>query len=98
MSSATHDVISMGLLQPLRRAYRLARPSLRPAALASREGLRFREGAARWPIEQRREWMLDRLHEAARRAWETTPYYRGLFDEIGFDPRSRSEERRVGKE
>jgi len=88
MSSAAHDLISMSLLQPLRRAYRLARPSLRPAALASGEGLRFREQAAGWPLEQRREWMLDRLREMVRRAWWTTPYYKGLFDEVGFDPRS----------
>jgi phenylacetate-CoA ligase len=87
MSSAAHDLISMGLLPPLRRAYRLARPSLRPAALASGEGLRFREQAARWPLERRREWVLDRLHETVRRAWSTTPYYKGLFDQIGFDPR-----------
>ncbi|TMF84136.1 MAG: phenylacetate--CoA ligase, partial [Chloroflexi bacterium] len=87
MSSAAHDLISMSLLQPLRRAYRLARPSLRPAALASGEGLRFREQAAGWPLEQRREWMLDRLREMVRRAWWTTPYYKALFDEVGFDPR-----------
>src|SRR2546430_1509138 len=34
MSSAAHDLISMSLLQPLRRAYRLAPPSPPPAGLA----------------------------------------------------------------
>ena len=88
MMAAAHDLISMGLLQPARRLYRLSRPSLRQAALASGEGLRFREQAAGWSLEQRREWMLGRLREAVRRAWWTTPYYKGLFDELGFDPRS----------
>ena len=66
----------------------LARPSLRQAALESGEGLRFRERAETWSLDQRREWMLARLREAAQRAWWTTPYYRGLFDEVGTDPRS----------
>jgi phenylacetate-coenzyme A ligase PaaK-like adenylate-forming protein len=88
MSSAAHDLLSIHLLEPLRRAYRLARPSLRDAALASREGLRVREEAVAWSREQRREWMLARLREAVRRAAETTPYYKGLFGGIGFDPRS----------
>ena len=87
MRSATHDLISMSLLQPLRRLYRLTRPSLRRAALATGEGLRFREEAAGWSLDQRREWMLVRLREAVRRACRTTPYYRGLFDAAGFDPR-----------
>ena len=88
MSPATHDLVSIQLLQPLRRLSRLARPALRPAALACREGLSLREQVAGWPTEQRREWMLARLREAVRRAWWTTRYYRELFDQIGFDPRS----------
>jgi phenylacetate-coenzyme A ligase PaaK-like adenylate-forming protein len=88
MSPAAHERVSRHLLQPLRRLYRLARPSLRPAALATGEGLRFRARADAWSLDQRREWMLARLREVVRRAWWTTPYYRGLFDEIGFDPRS----------
>ncbi|MGH7305975.1 MAG: hypothetical protein ACRELZ_22040 [Candidatus Rokuibacteriota bacterium] len=87
MSSAAHDLLSIRLLQPLRRGYRLARPSFRAAALASREGLRFRERAVAWSPERRSEWMLGRLREAVRQAARTTPYYQGLFDEIGFDPR-----------
>jgi len=88
MMAAAHDLISMSVLQPARRLYRLTRPSLRSAALASGEGLRFREQAAGWSLEQRREWMLARLREAVRRAGWTTPYYKELFDEHGFDPRS----------
>jgi len=88
MSPATHDLVSIQLLQPLRRLSRLARPALRPAALACQEGLRLREQAAGWPTGQRREWMLARLRQAVRRAWWTTRYYRELFDQIGFDPRS----------
>jgi phenylacetate-CoA ligase len=88
MSPAAHELVSVHLLQPLRGLYRLTRPSLRPAALETGEGLRFREHAATWSLDQRREWMLVRLREMARRAWWTTRYYRGLFDEIGFDPRA----------
>ncbi len=87
MSPATRDLLSSQLVQPLRRLYRLARPSLRGAVLAAGEGLRVRERAAGWPLDQRREWILARLREAVRRAWSSTPYYRELFDEIGFDPR-----------
>jgi phenylacetate-CoA ligase len=88
MSAALRDRIAIHLVPPLRRLYRLARPSLRRAAVASAEGLRFRERARAWSLEQRRAWMLDRLREAVRRAWLTTPYYRELFAQIGFDPRS----------
>ena len=87
MGPAMHEQVSMHLLQPLRRGYRLARPSLREAALASRDGLRFRERAAAWSPGERSEWMLGRLRDAVRQAARTTPYYKGLFDEIGFDPR-----------
>ena len=87
MSPAAHELVSMHLLQPLRWLYRLARPSLRGAALESGEGLRFRERADAWSLDRCREWMLARLRETVRRAWWSTPYYRRLFDELGFEPR-----------
>jgi phenylacetate-CoA ligase len=87
MSPAAHELVSTHLLQPLRGLYRLARPTLRTAAFESAEGLRFREGAAAWSPDQRREWMLARLRHTVRQAWRTTPYYTALFDELGFDPR-----------
>ena len=87
MGPAMHEQVSMHLLQPLRQLYRLARPSLRSATLASSEGLRFRERAADWPLETRRQWMLARLRAAVRHAWRVTPYYQRLFNGIGFDPR-----------
>jgi hypothetical protein len=87
MSPAAHELVSMHLLQPLRWLYRLARPSLRGAALESGEGLRFRERTDAWSLDQRREWMRARLRETVRRASWTTPYNRGLFDELGFEPR-----------
>jgi len=61
MSAAAHELVSTHLLQTLHGLYRLARPSLRNAALESAEGLRFREGAAAWSLDRRREWMLARL-------------------------------------
>ncbi len=65
MSPAARELVSVHLLQPLRGLYRLTRPSLRPAALETGEGLRFRAGAATWSLDQRREWMLARLREMA---------------------------------
>ena len=88
MSLALRDHVSIQLVQPLRRLYRRARPSLRGAALAADEGRRMRERAAAWSPDQRREWMLARLREVVRRAWSTTPYYRGMLDDLGFDPRA----------
>src|SRR5262245_57809276 len=88
MSLALRDRVSIQVVQPLRRLYRRARPSLRGAVLAAAEGRRMRERSAAWSSDQRREWVLARLREVVRRAWWTTPYYRGVLDELGFDPRA----------
>lgn len=87
MSGALHDALAVGVLQPLYRAYRRARASTRPQMAARDEGLRFREEGARWSVERRRDWALERLRFAVRRAARETPYYRELFARVGFDPR-----------
>lgn len=88
MTGALHDALAVGVLQPLYRAYRRRRASTRPQMLARDEGLRFREEGARWSEERRREWALDRLRFAVRRAARETRYYRELFARVGFDPAS----------
>ena len=58
----------------------------RPAKSVFFEGLRFRREAARWSLDQKMEWILQRLRFSVRRAYRETIYYRELFDRIGFDP------------
>ena len=83
-----HELLSREVMLPLSQVGRAARPAHRAAALACREGLRFRRGAAAWGEAQRRAWVLGRLREAVRRAARETAYYRGLFSTCGFDPLS----------
>ena len=47
----------------------------------------FRDRSRDWGAEQKREWLLDRMRFAVRRAYSQTHYYRSQFDKIGFDPR-----------
>ena len=83
-----HDVLSQRVLIPLAYARRIARPATRPAMNAFRDGLRFRDAALAWREDQKREWLLGRLRSVVRSAARETPYYRDLFDRIGFDPGS----------
>jgi phenylacetate-CoA ligase len=50
------------------------------------EGLRFREDAASWSDDRRREWMLGALRRTVRHAWHTTGFYRDRLTAVGFDP------------
>ena len=86
LTAKLHDQVSSGLLLPLSRLQRLARPSRRAHIRSYYEGLRFRRDALQWGEEQRRSWVLDRLRFVVRRAYRDTSYYRDLFNEIGFDP------------
>src|ERR1051325_6251200 len=80
--------LSRRVMLPLARAQRFARPSTRPAVRAFREGMRFRREAEAWGEGERREWVLARLRETARRAERETVYYRELFARVGFEPRA----------
>ncbi len=86
--ATARDLLSIRLLGPLYRLQRLARPSCRAAVRAFQEGIRFRAETAGWSEGQKREWILHRLRDCVRRAWNDTAYYRTLFARIGFDPRS----------
>ncbi len=83
-----HNLLSRRLLLPLTRVRAATRISLRPVMQAYYEGLHFRTSAASWSEDQKSEWVLHRLQLVVRRAYEQTPYYRELFDRIGFDPRA----------
>ena len=86
VTAKAHELLSRRLLLPLWHAQRLARPSRRPVAAAIRNGLHFRRAAAGWSDDEKREWILQRLRFAVRRAYHDTPHYRDLFDRTGFDP------------
>jgi phenylacetate-coenzyme A ligase PaaK-like adenylate-forming protein len=53
---------------------------------AFRDGMRFRKSVCRWSLDERRDWILERLRFCVRRAYNETVYYRDLLDQIGFDP------------
>jgi phenylacetate-CoA ligase len=86
LTGKAHEWLSRGVLLPLWRWQRVARPSRRAAMLSAAAGLRFRRRTAAWGVEQRRAWVLERLRFAARRAAGETVYYRELFARVGFDP------------
>jgi phenylacetate-CoA ligase len=88
VSGRLHELLAVGAFQPLHRAYRRARPAMRPQIRARDEGLRFRQESEGWDEDRRRAWILTRLREVVRRAWRETPYYREQFDRLGFDPRA----------
>jgi len=81
-----HEAISRRLLVPIARAQRLARPSRRPAMQAFYQGLRFRRAAEPWSAGRKQEWILAQLRRAVRYAAQESPYYRRVFERVGFDP------------
>jgi hypothetical protein len=80
------DLLSLKLLVPMSRLQRMVRPSRRAATQSFVEGMRFRSRTLNWDLETRRSWILQRLRFVVRRAYLGTPYYRELFDSVGFDP------------
>jgi phenylacetate-CoA ligase len=81
-----HRLLSQRAILPLIRARHLTKPALRPVMLAYYEGWRFRDEAAHWSTDRKREWVLQRLRFSLRRAYLETSFYRDRFDQIGFDP------------
>lgn len=83
-----HDSLSLHVLTPFSRLQRGKRAATRPTQQAFGLGLRFRREAANWDEARRGAWVLNRLREIVRKAYDETVYYRELFDRIGFDPRA----------
>ena len=81
-----HDNLSQHVLKPFERLQRSTRAATRPTQQAFDNGLRFRREAAGWDEQRRIDWIMQRLREVARSAYEETEYYRELFDRLGFDP------------
>lgn len=80
------DLLSLKVLVPMSRLQRRVRPSRRAATQSFVEGMRFRRQTLKWELETQRAWILERLRFVVRRAYSATPYYRELFDSVGFDP------------
>lgn len=80
------DLLSLKVLVPMSRLQRRVRPSRRAATQSFVEGMRFRRKTLNWDLETRRAWILERLRFVVRGAYSGTPYYRELFDSVGFDP------------
>ncbi len=80
-----HDFVSTHVVHPAYRAYRALRPAHRRALRAYRAGLSFREGAASWSAERRREWVLGRLRRVVRDAAADLPFYAERLRAAGFD-------------
>jgi hypothetical protein len=86
VSAVSRDTLWIHLVQPAYRLRRFARPSQRKAVVCFRQGLRLRRVARDWPLTKKREWVLHRLRHSVRRAHRDTPYYRDLFQRVGFNP------------
>lgn len=85
-TSKVHQMISQRALLPFARARGLARKGARPVMLAYYQGLRFRQQSADWSNDKKSLWVLHRLRQSLRQAFEETPFYRERFRHIGFDP------------
>jgi len=86
LTGTIHDFLSSNVILPLMSLQQAARPARRSVSIAFREGMRFRLNSSSWAEQLKREWMLERLRLTVRRAYHETPYYRQLFNRIGFDP------------
>src|SRR5262245_40372645 len=82
------DWLSIKALIPSLHLIQSARPSISRGRAHYFEGLRFRQEAAAWSLDQKREWILNRLRSSLRRAYHETIYYHKLFNRIGFDPKA----------
>ena len=81
-----HETLSRRILLPAGRLRRLAHPGRRQSAAAYARGLSERRSLSTLDPEARREWILNRLRAVVRQAADHVPYYRALFNRIGFDP------------
>lgn len=89
MTGGARHALSVGILQPAYRAYRLATPRHRRAVRAFWHGLSFRRSASDWSAERRQEWVLARLRAVVREAYQGSRYYRALLDGAGVHPDGR---------
>ena len=84
-----HEIVARNLLQPMYQLQRYMRPSRREDVRAFYAGMAFRRRASGWSADRKREYLMLRLRETVRRAWREVPFYRDLYNRIGFDPRDQ---------
>ena len=83
-----HRFLSQGIVFPISHLRRRLRSDMKAAYRSYRAGLAFRHAAADWDTETKFDWILNSLRGNLRMAYAQTPYYKQLFNRIGFDPRS----------
>ena len=81
-------LLTQKIFIPLSHFRRRRRADMRAIFEAYETGLRFRQSAKNWNEEQKREWILQKLRRAVRRAASETDYYAELFRQINFDPKA----------
>lgn len=81
-----HDLFSASVYTPVSHLLRFAIPSRRGVIAAYYDGMRVRRASLSWSPDRKRSWILARLRNAVRRAYQNTVHYRELLDTIGFDP------------
>ena len=86
LATRVREGLSSRILVPLYQLQRRIRPSTRSAVRHFDEGIRFRNETQGWSEDEKRQWILARLRMVVRRANQDTPYYRELFQRVGFDP------------
>lgn len=86
LSRVVEDCFSRYIGLPALRLQQNLRPKKRKIGAHFRESIQFRNSAAHWPIERKEKWVIERLRFVTRKAALETPYYKTLFERIGFDP------------
>lgn len=81
---AVHDAAAIHLTLPALRVVAARKAATRHDARYYDEGRAFRRASHDWPTERRLDWILAALRAAVRRA-ARAPYYRAMFDRVGFD-------------
>ena len=81
------ETVSRRVLLPAGRLRRRVHPGRRQVEAAYARGMSERAALQNLGLEQRRDWVLNRLRRVLRHAADQIPYYREVFNRTGFDPR-----------
>ncbi len=88
MSNIVHDILAQQVFVPCAEAAQHILPSRREYQVNKVQAMRFLTSTCGWTGGEKRDWILRQLRLAVRRAYGVSPYYRALFDHIGFDVRT----------
>ena len=81
-----HKFLTKHVVTPLSHLRRRHTSGMRSTYDNFITGLSFRRKTRDWGEERRSEWILEQLRTKLRAAAVDVPYYRTLFNKIGFDP------------